>query len=202
MCQLCNSDLYKSNNGDYGVFEKYIKTVPVESNEKYRYILEMRKELEINSDNHLVVVCMNPSQANDKITDATTNEIIRTMFIMGYKGFTLFNLYPERATKPNELTTYSKDSVKRNIAEIENYLRDNPGIIEVWGAWGNLIGNKHFKNGKKRFLELVLEKNIKLFYFGNLTKKKEPPHPLNRINPKFRKIVCKKYIIIKQFIPK
>lgn len=179
------------NNGDYGVYEKYINTNPKVSNEKYRYLLELRTECLINSENHLVVICMNPSTADDKITDATTNEIIRTMFIMGYKGFTLFNLYPERATNPNDLTSFSDQYMNDNIQVISDFLNDNPDITEVWGAWGN-ISKDPLIRGKEEILDLLNERNIRVFYFGQLTKKNEPPHPLNRQSPKFRKINLKK----------
>lgn len=57
---------------------------------------------------------MNPSKVYYKKIDATTNEVIRAMFIMGHTGFKLFNLYPERATKPEELGEYSEDYMKKH----------------------------------------------------------------------------------------
>lgn len=182
------------SNGDYGIYNDKVKTIPTAYNENYRYMLEMKTDdnTTINSENHLVVICMNPSTASDKVTDPTVDEIIRTMFIMGYKGFTLFNLYPERATKPKDLTNYTKDKqeqidkhLKENIDEISKFLECNPGITEVWGAWGD-IDKKVLKLGKEAVLELLKNININIFYFVKKTKNGNPPHPLNIQNPKIR----------------
>lgn len=193
---------YNGSNGDYGIYSGSIKTIPNNFNPKHRYSLEMRTDLKskINSENHLVVICMNPSTASDKITDPTVNEIIRTMFIMGYKGFTLFNLYPERATEPKGLPKYetvTKDKMdkylKENIDEIDKFLKDKPDITEVWGAWGD-IDKKVLKLGKKEVLKLLKSRNINVFYFVKKTKHGNPPHPLNRKIAKFRQPRNKKYL--------
>lgn len=188
---------YSGSNGDYGIYSGSIKTIPSDFNPNHRYSLEMRTDLKskINSKNHLVVICMNPSTASDKITDPTVNEIIRTMFIMGYKGFTLFNLYPERATEPKDLPNYDtvtkevKDKMdkylKENIDEIDKFLKDNPDITEVWGAWGD-IDQKVLKLGKGEVLKLLKSRDINVFYFVKKTKHGNPPHPLNRKIAKFR----------------
>lgn len=193
---------YNGSNGDYGIYSGSIKTIPNNFNLKYRYSLEMRTDLEskIKSENHLVVICMNPSTASDKITDPTVNEIIRTMFIMGYKGFTLFNLYPERATDPKGLPKYetvTKDKVdhylQENILVINKFLQCNRDITEVWGAWGD-IDKEVLKLGKKEVLELLKSENINVFYFVKKTKHGNPPHPLNRKIAKFRQPRDKKYL--------
>lgn len=190
------------SNGDYGIYNDKVKTIPTDYNEKYRYMLEMKTDdnTTINSENHLVVICMNPSTACDKITDPTVNEIIRTMFIMGYKGFTLFNLSPERATEPKDLTNYTKDKreqidkhLKENIDEINKFLKDNSGITEIWGAWGD-IDKKVLKLGKGKVLKLLKKRNINIFYFVKKTREGNPPHPLNRKLAKFRQPRNKKYL--------
>lgn len=199
---------YNGSNGDYGIYSDSIKTIPNNFNPKHRYSLEMRTDLQskINSKNHLVVICMNPSTASDKITDPTVNEIIRTMFIMGYKGFTLFNLYPERVTDPKGLPEYetvTKDKVdqylKENIDVIDKFLQCNPDITEVWGAWGD-INEEVLKLGKKEVLKLLKSKNINVFYFVKKTKHGNPPHPLNRKIAKFRQPRNKKTYEIDEYL--
>lgn len=196
---------YSGSNGDYGIYSGSIKTIPSDFNPNHRYSLEMRTDLKskINSKNHLVVICMNPSTASDKITDPTVNEIIRTMFIMGYKGFTLFNLYPERATEPKGLPNYTKVSddekkdidtyLEKNIECLKTFLEYNPDITEVWGAWGDL-DKKVLTLGEKEVLKLLKSKVIKVFYFVKKTKQGNPPHPLNRKIAKFRQPRNKKYL--------
>lgn len=193
------------SNGDYGIYNDKVKTIPASYNKNYRYMLEMKTDdnATINSENHLVVICMNPSTASDKITDPTVNEIIRTMFVMGYKGFTLFNLYPQRATEPKDLPNYTKveddekevinNYLENNIKCLETFLVDNPNITEVWGAWGG-INKKVLKLGKEDVLNLFKKRKIKIFYFVEKTREGNPPHPLNRDIAKFRQPQNKKYI--------
>lgn len=195
---MCDKEEKKLNghNGDYGIYQKNVITVPTEYDKNYRSILEFKTDpsLTINSKNHLVVICKNPSTATDKITDDTTNEIIRTMFLMGYKGFTLLNIYPERASKPKQLTKYNEKYVEQNVEEIKKYLDDNNEITEIWGAWGDAKG-QHLSSGKESLLKVLADKKIDIFYFGELTKSKNPCHPLNLIYPKFRQLSDKNYLL-------
>lgn len=142
-------------------------------NEIYRYLLgRMGKK-------PLVAICMNPSAANIEYSDLTINRIIKVSEKLGYDGWIIANLYPERATRASKLGAYNNKQQKKNIKIIMKFLKRN-GIKEVWGAWGNLNYSVLTKS-KKKLLPKLKKADIKIYTFAALTKKGEPVHPLNRV---------------------
>lgn len=128
--------------------------------------------------NPLVAICMNPSAANDTLSDSTINRIIRVSKDLNMDGWVVFNLYPERATNAKNIGEYNEELSKKNIEIIRDFLIKN-SITEVWGAWGN--GNhKSLRKGKKALLDMLCSINVKVFYYGTLTKSHNPRHPLQR----------------------
>lgn len=73
----------------------------------------------------------------------------------------------------NELWSYS------NIETIKKFLVEH-NILEVWGAWGDDKGIDALKKGKEALLSVLNKNNIKVFYFGTLTKSGNPRHILQR----------------------
>ena len=142
-------------------------------NEIYRHLLgRMGKE-------PLVAICMNPSAANMEYSDRTINRIIKVSEKLGYDGWIIANLYPERATRASKLGAYNNKQQKKNIKIIMKFLKCN-GIKEVWGAWGNLNYSVLTKS-KEKLLSELKKADIKIYTFAALTKKGEPVHPLNRV---------------------
>ena len=142
-------------------------------NESYRHLLgRMGKE-------PLVAICMNPSAANMEYSDRTINRIIKVSEKLGYDGWIIANLYPERATRASKLGAYNNKQQKKNIKIIMKFLKCN-GIKEVWGAWGNLNYSVLTKS-KEKLLSELKKADIKIYTFAALTKKGEPVHPLNRV---------------------
>ena len=144
-----------------------------EENEIYRYLLGRRGK------KPLVAICMNPSAANMEYSDRTINRIIKVSEKLGYDGWIIANLYPERATRASKLGAYNNKQQEKNIKIIMKFLKGN-GIKEVWGAWGNLNYSVLTKS-KKKLLPRLKKADIKIYTFAALTKKGEPVHPLNRV---------------------
>ncbi len=144
-----------------------------ENNEIYRYLLGRLGE------KTLVAICMNPSAANMEYSDRTINRIIKVSEKLGYDGWIIANLYPERATRASELGAYNDEQQEENIKIIMNFLKEN-GIKEVWGAWGDL-NHPVLTKSKKKLLSELKKADIKIYTFAALTKKGEPVHPLNRV---------------------
>ncbi|WP_418968590.1 DUF1643 domain-containing protein [Alloscardovia omnicolens] len=105
-------------------------SIPETYNEYYRILLGRI------GTNPLVTVCMNPSTANEKYSDKTANRIINVSKKLGYDGWVIVNVYPERATKAIDLDAFNPDLSELNVQSVKNFLLDN-GFKEVWGAWGN-----------------------------------------------------------------
>ena len=124
----------------------------------------------------LVAVCMNPSAAKDDTSDRTVNRVIRTSEKLGYDGWFVVNVYPERATKVSDLGEFDEKLSNENIDVIEKFLLDHK-IKEVWGAWGNLKSDA-LRKGKKMMLDMLKKHKIKVFHFAEVTANGEPRHPL------------------------
>ena len=152
--------------------------VEPECNDNYRLVLGCLE----NSKNPLFIICMNPSSADKDMADRTINRIIYIKNKLGYDGWVVFNLYPERATKPSDLKgknkKYDPDLARENLDTIKKYI-NKYNVEEVMGAWGNINGCEILNNGKKDVLELLNDLDIKVFCYGE-TKQGEPRHPMQR----------------------
>jgi len=136
----------------------------------YRFILGKK------GNNPLVAVCMNPSAAREEFSDMTINTVIRTSEKLGYGGWIVVNMYPERATDVNNMESFDEKLHQENIEKIAELI-DEFDVKQIWGAWGNLK-HKNLVKAKSDLMKLLLEKNVKVFHFGKLLKSGNPHHPL------------------------
>lgn len=127
----------------------------------------------------LVAICMNPSAARETSSDYTINRIIKVSQVLGMDGWMVFNIYPERATDANKMEVFKQELSDENIKEISKYLVDN-NINEVWGAWGDDKNIEALIKGKQQLLTMLSRIGVRVYYFGTLTKKGNPRHPIQR----------------------
>jgi hypothetical protein len=123
----------------------------------------------------LVAICMNPSTACHCLSDKTVNRVIAASQTLGYDGWFVLNIYPERATHASNMHKFSKRLHEENIAEITKLI-DIHKIKEAWGAWGNL----EHRNLKKAYNDVIFvlkSKGVKIFYFVQTTVEGNPKHP-------------------------
>lgn len=125
-----------------------------------------------------VAICMNPSAASDKNSDMTVNRIISYGGKLKCDGWAVFNTYPERATDAKNLDEYNEKLSDDNIKVIKDFLQKNK-IKEVFGAWGDLK-YKALQEGKRKLVAMLSDIKVEIFYFGTLTKRGNPRHPLQR----------------------
>lgn len=78
-----------------------------------------------------------------------------------------------------KIETTKQCYIDKNVTEIEKYLLKN-NIREVWGAWGDIKHNEALCAGREAVLAKLEELNVKVYYYGSLTKKNNPRHPLQR----------------------
>ena len=156
----------------YPIGEETNLCVPEKYNEYHRFLLGRL------GTKPLVAVCMNPSAANEEYSDRTINRIINVSKKLGYDGWVVANVYPERATNASDLDEFNPDLSEENVRLIMEFLLEN-GIDKVWGAWGNL-GQPSLVKGRDQLLVALSQNNIRVYTFAPLTKWGQPVHPLNR----------------------
>ncbi len=139
----------------------------------YRYILGTRGE------KPLICVGINPSTAQPGDLDNTLKSVERIACGNGFDSFIMFNVYAQRATKPDTMEQDCNPILHRENMAAFRYilsLYEQPGI---WAAWGTIIE-------KRGYLPLCLqdmvsageERGAVWYCAGAASKKGHPHHPL------------------------
>ena len=131
-------------------------------------------------DNPLICVGVNPSTATPEKLDPTLRLVKGWANRLGYDGWIMLNLYPQRATNPNDLHVeyYNADIYFENLKQIESVLLGNMGGT-VWAAWGTLIGKRAYLPDALIYLnELFKGFGCKVISIGKLSNAGHPHHPL------------------------
>ena len=99
----------------------------------YRYLLWRRWNLDLP---RAVFIMLNPSTADASIDDPTIRRCIGFAKAWGMGGIRVVNLYPFRATKPEDLWRAPFPRGEGNLSHIERAI-DPRGInVAAWGAHG------------------------------------------------------------------
>lgn len=123
-----------------------------------------------------LIIGMNPSAAREEYSDRTVNKVIKTVLGLGYDGWIMTNLYPERATDAKNMDEFDRRMAAENAEQI-TALCNQYNIREIWGAWGD-PPHDNLTRSKEILLTRLRAENIDIFYFGELTKSGNPRHPL------------------------
>ena len=130
---------------------------------KYRYALGTK------GNNTLYCFGINPSTATPQKYDRTVTKVKNIAYKKSYDSFVMFNIYPLRATNPNDLPeNCNLDEHKNNIDAILSLVKDRSTI---WAAWGNLINSRPWlkKCRDDILFNIQRNKNIHWVKMGNLT---------------------------------
>lgn len=131
--------------------------------------------------NPLIVVAMNPSHADHTQSDRTVNKIIGASAKLGHDGWLMLNLYPERKTRPSDLSDFDPGLWAENWAVVDALL-ERFAATEVLGAWGN-PQHATIREALKRTLGALRARGTRVYYFGDLTSSGWPRHPTPRNTP-------------------
>lgn len=128
--------------------------------------------------NPLVCFGINPSTAEPNKLDPTVNYVSRIAESNGYDSFIMLNVYPQRATNPNDLHKAFSPALQyeneRHIATLVN----GKGFT-LWAAWGELITKRKYLATLVHSIAAIPElENCSWVARGNLTKGGHPHHPL------------------------
>lgn len=146
-----------------------------DSYEEYRYILGTR------GTRPLICIGINPSTAAPDRLDNTLKSVERVALFNGYDSFIMFNLYPQRATNPDDMEKNLNAFLHEENLKAFDYALGlcRNGSPAVWAAWGAIIEKRHYlfdcvadmvKVGKRH--------GARWFTAGRISKAGHPHHPL------------------------
>lgn len=138
----------------------------------------MRFLLGNNGLRPLIAVGLNPSTADDKKPDMTISKIIGFASRNNFDSFLMLNLYPQRATLPDNLD-FKMDLVKHqmNLSKILDKLKQY-SEINLLAAWGEPINKRDYlTNCLIDLNDKLKEFKINWLQIGDLTKSGHPRHP-------------------------
>ena len=144
--------------------------------DEYRYILGTRGK------KPLICIGINPSTAAPDHLDNTLKSVERIAHFNRFDSFIMFNLYPQRATNPDDMEETCNaylhaENMKAFEYALNLYASDEKPA--VWAAWGAIIE-------KRRYLFECVGDMVKIgqkygvnwFTAGNRSKVGHPHHPL------------------------
>ncbi len=99
----------------------------------YRYLLWRRWDKELP---RAVFIMLNPSTADAEVDDPTIRRCMSFARTWGMGGIRVVNLYPFRATKPEDLWKAAFPRGQGNLGEIERAIDPHGINIAAWGAHG------------------------------------------------------------------
>ena len=140
---------------------------------EYRYILGTR------GSRPLICVGINPSTARPDALDNTLKSVQRIALGNGFDSFLMFNVYAQRATRPDDMEKNCNQSLHRENMEAFRYLLSIGEKPAVWAAWGAIIEKrKYLPDCVADMLRISREYDAQWFCAGAISKKGHPHHPL------------------------
>ncbi len=126
----------------------------------------------------LICFGINPSTASPHDLDPTVRNVETFAKIHGYDSFIMLNIYPMRATNPNDMDKeINQVEHKLNLDAMERLFQQ--GECDIWAAWGTLIEKrKYLKTCLKDIVELTNKYNCNWHTIGKRSKAGHPHHPL------------------------
>ena len=146
--------------------------VPNTSSE-YRYILGTRGK------RPLICVGINPSTAAPDALDPTLQSAQRIALNNGYDSFLMFNVYAQRATRPDDMEPVCNAALHAENRNAFRYLLSLSAHPAVWAAGGNIIAKRDYLMDCMRdFAADGQAAGARWFTAGPLLKSGHPHHPL------------------------
>ena len=143
---------------------------------EYRYILGTRGK------NPLICIGINPSTAEPDNLDNTLKSVQRIAGGNGFDSFIMFNVYAQRATRPDDMDKELNEELHRANMEAFRHILMNVGEgvkPAVWAAWGTIIEKRPYLPGcVKEMVNIGEEYGARWLCAGKCSVKGHPHHPL------------------------
>ena len=144
---------------------------------EYRYILGTRGQ------NPLICIGVNPSTAAPDDLDNTLKSVSRIAEGNGFDSWIMFNVYAQRATRPEDMDRELNPELHRaNMAAFEYILQNVAQGLRpaVWAAWGTIIEKRPYLPGCVRdMVALGRRYDARWLCAGKRSAKGHPHHPLD-----------------------
>jgi len=131
------------------------------------------------SDNALFCFGINPSTASPEKLDNTVKSVERIATRHGFATFMMLNIYPQRATNPNDMhETMNGYLHRQNLAHIDKYFKESKHR-KILASWGTLITKRPYLKQCLLDIYTVSKKYHCTWYsIGKRSLKGHPHHPL------------------------
>ena len=140
---------------------------------EYRYILGTRGK------KPLICVGINPSTAKPDDLDNTLKSVQRIADGNGFDSFLMFNVYAQRATRPDDMERRCNLRLHEENMKAWRYLLSISEKPAVWAAWGAIIEKRNYlPECVADMLRISREYDAEWFCAGAISKKGHPHHPL------------------------
>ena len=140
---------------------------------EYRYILGTRGE------RPLICMGINPSTAAPDALDPTLQSAQRIARSNGYDSFLMFNVYAQRATRPDDMERSCNPVLHGENRKAFQYLLSLSPAPALWAAWGNIIEKRgYLMDCLRDFAADAQAAGAAWFTAGPLLKSGHPHHPL------------------------
>ena len=144
---------------------------------EYRYILGTRGK------NPLICIGINPSTAAPDDLDNTLKSVARIAAANGYDSWTMFNVYAQRATRPDDMDKSLNPRLHReNMRAFEYILSEisSGGVSPaIWAAWGAIIEKRgYLPDCVREMVSLGERYGAHWLRAGKISVKGHPHHPL------------------------
>ena len=143
---------------------------------EYRYILGTRGE------NPLICIGINPSTAEPDNLDNTLKSVSRIADGNGFDSFIMFNVYAQRATRPDDMDRELNTDLHRANMDAFRYILTHVGVgvrPAVWAAWGTIIEKRPYLPFCVREMVTIGEScGARWLCAGKCSAKGHPHHPL------------------------
>ena len=140
---------------------------------EYRYILGTRGQ------KPLICIGINPSTAEPDNLDNTLKSVERIAHGNGFDSFIMFNVYAQRATKPDDMEKTCNLQLHLENLEAFRYVLGLSPESAVWAAWGAIIEKRDYLASCVRDLLAAGEEfGARWYHAGSVSKKGHPHHPL------------------------
>ena len=143
---------------------------------EYRYLLGTR------GVNPLICIGINPSTAAPGDLDNTLKSVERIALGNGFDSFLMFNVYAQRATRPEDMDRVCNQALHRENMAAFRYVLEQVGEgvrPAVWAAWGTIIEKRPYLKDCVRDMTAIGQAyNAQWLCAGKRTKKGHPHHPL------------------------